>query len=484
MDKSNGSDLSKQLESLLSESLRAANDSHWFLVRENIFAIPYLDGYILYSPLQGLSLIITNSGLGKILLNKNKGIDECLDDEVVKSASGHVAKDFGVTPFQSPKASDNKEKSSRFKPRSLTLSLTSACQLACKYCYINGGDNPKNMPKEIVEASIEYVSDCLKANGIKKFEIEFHGQGEPTANWPLFIHAVNYASKACIEKGLEESFSIVTNGILTENKIEFLAEKGVKVGLSLDGLKESTDIQRPLRKNGSSFNRIMESISLFKKHGIDIGIRSTVTDLNLEEMGEFTKFIANNTDVKYVNFEPVCFTGRATNHECFKDSIIPRFINKFRETKEKGVDLVVDVAYSAARTDGIRSNFCGAYGNNLNFCVSTDGLVSSCYEVLDMSDIRSELFIYGRYNFDTHKFVFHEEVLERLITLNVNHMKRCTDCYAKWNCGGDCISKVSKDGIDRILNDEPIERCAANRALIKDDLIRLILTDKKEANMT
>lgn len=471
-----------RLEKKLMAAMYSDNNGYWFKVRPNVFAIPYLDGFILYSPLQGLSALITRTGLANLLLNEHQSFKQCLGAALVRNRQGSIADDFDNHPFKVPNTEKtNLSPCEQFKPRSLTLSLTSACQLACSYCYINGGDSPTKMPWEIAKASIAFVADSLAGNGASQFDVEFHGQGEPTANWPLFQKAVNEIHTACTARNLTPSLSIVTNGILTEEKIKFIADNRIRVGLSLDGLKQSTDSQRPLRRLGSSFDRITESIDLFRKHGVDIGIRSTVTSLNLPEMTAFTEYLSER-QVQFVNFEPVCYTGRALRHDQLSETIIPAFIQEFRKARDVGILNGVSVAYSAARTDGIRSNFCGAYGKNLNFCVSTEGLVSSCYEVLNSDDQRASLFIYGQFDRATNRFVFDNSVLARLIGLSVSEMKRCDNCYAKWNCGGDCISKISKDGLDRIMDDSPIDRCMANREITKDDLFRIFLTEEKEVS--
>jgi uncharacterized protein len=214
----------------------------------------------------------------------------------------------------------------------------------------------------------------------------------------------------------------------------------------------------------------MQTIRRFAERGVDFAIRSTVTEANIGEMTEFVSFVKSETHCRYINFEPVCGVGRARDHNLDGAGLMPQFVATFLEARGRGLRDGVEIGYSACRVDGLRSSFCGAYGSNLNFCVSTEGLVSSCYEVLEESDPRAEIFIYGRYDTAARRFTFDEDRLGRLLTLNVTKMGRCQDCYVKWNCGGDCLSKAALGGIEHLTDDEPLERCSANRIITKDEL--------------
>lgn len=466
-------DLERELALRIGEALRVVGDEHWFVIRPNVYAIPQLDGYILYSPLQGLTLLITQAGFASLLLNPTKSYAACLTQTVLDDSAEQIEA-FDKTPMHEPQITP--VQASEFKPLRLTLSLTAACQLACTYCYIRGGDKPRHMPLRFVEAAIRFVAGNLQEAGKSEFELEFHGQGEPTAQWNQFKKAITLVEHESAQRGLTPKFSLVTNGILTPAKVDFLAAHNVAIGLSFDGLKETMDAQRPMRSGQSSFTRILKTIELFEAKKIDFSIRSTVTWLNLHEMKELIVLLKERSKCTYVNFEPVCATGRAQDEELDTGGIVNAFIDEYRKARHTAHGNGIEVGYSTARTDGLRASFCGAYGTNLNFCISTEGLVSTCYEVLDESDPRAEIFIYGRINPDTLRFEFNQDKLNRLLGLNVNSMDRCKECYVRWNCGGDCLSKIALAGIEGITNDQQQERCIANRALTKDAIFQSLFT--------
>lgn len=472
--------LEEYISQKLHETYRTDGHEYWFVVRPNVFAIPYLDGYLLYSPLQGLVALITNSGLASLLLNADSSISDCISGCIVEKDFSSIRL-FDTSTVQQPNL--KKRIASAFLPTHLTLSPTAACQLKCTYCYIRGGDKPRNMPWAIAEAAIRYTTKSAASHGIQRFDLEFHGQGEPTANWNLVENAVMLCEKLCRDSDMTPNISMVTNGMLSEKKVKFISEHSIRIGLSMDGLKDTMNKQRPLRSGGSSFDRIVKTIDLFTRHNVDFAVRSTVTAVNLQEMVDFVKYVDENTECTYINFEPVCGVGRANDYGMDGASIAPTFVDNYIAAKTEGAKRGISIGFSMSKTDGLRSSFCGAYGDGLNFCVSTEGNVSSCYEVLEETDPRSNIFIYGKYEPYLGEFIYFQDRLERLLSLDVTKMQRCDECYVRWNCGGDCISKASLNGIERLTDKSPLERCQVGRAIIRDELFRSLFLEQKESNV-
>ncbi|MGJ0484322.1 MAG: radical SAM protein [Methylomicrobium sp.] len=470
-----------RLVDAMSRASRGSGEDSWFVVRPDIYAIPCGETYLLYSPLKGLVLLVKRAAMGNLLLNPVAPVVDCLRGCELEG-DVHLLKEFDSRLSKAP--ARFAEGGWDFKPTQLMLSLTAACQLACDYCYIRGGDNPRNMPWEVVEAAVRLVANNVAERGDRSVKIQFHGQGEPTAAWRLFKDAIQFSEIQAKSRDLDVSFSIVSNGILTREKVEFIAQHNIDVGLSLDGLRESTDAQRPLRSGGSTYDRVIETMRMLREHGIPLAVRSTVTAQNVDEMKEFVRVMHDEAGCDSVHFEPMCGVGRAASREDESQSILPQFVKNFRDARREGLTLGSDVSYSTAQVGSIQTSFCGAYGTNLNFCVSTEGVVSSCYEVLEESDPRSELFVYGHYDRDRCAFVFDRERMERLVDLDVTKIGRCNDCFIKWNCGGDCISKAALGGVARVTGDQPLERCGPSREVAKDVMLEVIARGDRQDLVT
>ena len=446
--------------------------SHWLRVRPEIYAIVYDDAYLLFAPLRGQVLQLTRAGLARLLLRPNAPINECIAGPEQANAkwSTKWADDTAGEPPAIVAVSDS------VRPVQVTLSLTSACQLACTYCYIHGGDQARNMPWAIAEAAIRLVSRNAAEAKLGVLPVLFHGQGEPTASWPLFTRAVAFAEHCCRESGQKVAFSVMTNGILTERKVRFLAEHHFSVGLSFDGPKSAQDAQRPMRRGGGSFRRVMETCRLFAESGIKFGIRSTVTPRSVAEMPDFVRFVHDHTSCRSIDFEPVTDTGRACDGAPSSSGAesIDDFGRAFELAREVGAGLGVAVSFAACHMESVRSSFCGATGTNLSFCVATDGLVSSCYEVLSSDDPRASVFAYGAFDMRARTFRFNEAKAAALRSLDVTKIACCSGCFARWSCAGGCLAKVAYGGMDAVVGEESRTRCRLTREITRSELALLI----------
>ena len=117
------------------------------------------------------------------------------------------------------------------------LILSSACNLACKYCFIENCqfNNKKeiNMQLETIRTAVKKYAEYLKNSDLDDGTIIFYG-GEPLVNWGGIVEAIELAK----ELDSKIKFSMVTNAtLLDEEKIRYLAKNRVEVGISIDGPK-------------------------------------------------------------------------------------------------------------------------------------------------------------------------------------------------------------------------------------------------------
>ena len=105
--------------------------------------------------------------------------------------------------------------------------------------------------------------------------------------------------------------------------------------------------------------------------------------------------------------------------------------------------------HSASELEKIGRKFCGAAGNN--FFVTPDGNVTSCLEVSRPEDDMNDIFMIGKYSDENNSFVFDEKRLNALRKRVVENVQGCSECFAEYNCAGDCLAKayaVSRDLYD------------------------------------
>ena len=281
---------------------------------------------------------------------------------------------------------------------------------------------------------------------------------------------VEYAEEDSRASGLLPHFSLSTNCILTKSKIDYLEEHGFSLSVSLDGTQEVQDQNRPFPNGQGSFDVAFGNLKLIDATDIDYGIRSTVLPGTEWNMPEFISLLVKSgLCVRHINFEPVQYTGRAASL-AEDDSFFRTFLSNYVKAKRLAASHGIGVSYSACRFGTVCEHFCGAYGSaSVNFVVSAVGGISSCNEVTDPSDRKAGLFLYGKITGASRNPVLDHERIKHLQSLRVVSFERCNDCFAKYNCGGDCLARAMTDspGVEKV---PATERCWLNREILKTEM--------------
>jgi len=112
--------------------------------------------------------------------------------------------------------------------------LTHRCNHGCQYCHssiVGMERTDTDMSMETAERAVDLAFQTT-AWGIT---IEFQG-GEPTANWEVLRHVVEYARQKNVTARKVLSFALVTNlSLMDDEKLEFLLDRKVQICTSLDG---------------------------------------------------------------------------------------------------------------------------------------------------------------------------------------------------------------------------------------------------------
>jgi radical SAM protein with 4Fe4S-binding SPASM domain len=157
-------------------------------------------------------------------------------------------------------------------PRPVVVwAVTKACNLRCVHCYASASPGPA--PGELsFEEGVALLDDL---RGFRVPAVLFSG-GEPLAR-PDVLRLIDYASFI----GLNCTLS--TNGVLLDDeKADALAEIGLRyVGISLDGARAKHD---KLRGKKGAFDASVAAIRRCRERGIKVGVRFTVTGLNLSDL--------------------------------------------------------------------------------------------------------------------------------------------------------------------------------------------------------
>ena len=188
------------------------------------------------------------------------------------------------------------------------------CNLACKYCYYLEKNNLyQNSHRHLISDEMleQFTREYIEAQTMPQVLFTWHG-GEP------LMRSIDFYKKAlALQKkyahGKQIDNVIQTNGtLLTDEWCEFFAKNHWLVGISIDGPQEYHDHYRVTPAGKPSWEKVMQGISLLKKHRVEWNAMAVVNAYNAEHPLEFYHFFRDN-GCQYLQFTPI--VERLTEHE-------------------------------------------------------------------------------------------------------------------------------------------------------------------------
>jgi len=359
-----------------------------------------------------------------------------------------------------------------FKPTEVTLFPTNRCNLRCVYCYTEGGEGGANREELVTmdlaagKAAIDLVARNAKELNAEtghpqNFLVSFHGNGEPFSAFEVVRELCFYATDVAEKIGFPAVLNAATNGVMTEEQLDFLIAYMTNVNISFDGLPEIQDAQRPRADGAGTFEAVDRTLRRLDASTVEYGIRTTVTSEIVDRLPEIATFVAERYPrCTQLHLEPVWACGRCrTSGE--EPPEAARFVARYLEAADAVNASPMRLVFSGARKEMLCDAFCKA--NVGSFTVTPAGDVTACYEVSYRSDPRAGRYIFGHFDARAGAYVFDEEKLAALGRLNVHNMPFCAKCFCKWHCAGDCSAKVIGTGEPQ--DNQGSERCEITRRL-------------------
>lgn len=398
--------------------------ARWF------FFAPRSRAYCAVHPEVGAAIVAFEEGRALADVVREFGLEGDLGPAVAALVQAGILQVVGaMRPIGAPRTS-------RARPTPAMFMIpTNDCNLRCRYCYAGAGDwTPHDMDNGLVTAAIEaFVREHL--DHANELLLVFHGGGEPTARLALFQRIIDEFERACRGVMITPQFSLVTNACFGPDARALIVAHRFRVQVSLDGLADVQDVQRPMANGTGSFAPLIANVRYLVAHGVPVTFRTTVTRLSVDSLEAMVR-LAAELGVARVHFEPMFRTGRGLDddlgppdHDAYADALQAAFLlGQTLGVRVEASDLLALLPP--------RGTFCGACGANV--IVAPSGRISTCAHVLDPADEAAETFLVGEVNRQDADFAYLPGRRERLQHRTVDHMAECRDCYLRLNCAGDC----------------------------------------------
>jgi uncharacterized protein len=172
------------------------------------------------------------------------------------------------------------------------LHLANGCNLSCKYCYLTF--NGRQMDVGTAQQAINALYRSAVAHNYSRVKLKYAG-GEPTLNFKALLAAQQQAEKLSQQTSIALDSVMLTNGVrLSNDQIDKLVSHNIHVMISLDGMDEFQNLQRPLvgqKKN--SYQHVSQTLERLIERGISPHISVTITNKNVEGLPDFVDHLLN-----------------------------------------------------------------------------------------------------------------------------------------------------------------------------------------------
>ncbi len=203
------------------------------------------------------------------------------------------------------------------------------CNLGCDYCYylskadLLSTESRWRISEEMLE---NFIGQYIGRQNAHQIVFSWQG-GEPSLLGLDFFRRAVELQKKYAPAHVRIENDLQTNGtLLDEQWCEFLRENDFLVGLSIDGPRELHDAYRKYRGGTGSFDRVMESVRLLRKHNVKFATLTVVNDINASHPLEVYRFLRDEVGSRQMQFipivEPLNFTTTAPTYPATPDLLL------------------------------------------------------------------------------------------------------------------------------------------------------------------
>lgn len=168
------------------------------------------------------------------------------------------------------------------------LHVTNACNLRCPYCYVHKSND--GMDDTVSRDAVDALVASAVRHGFGALRLKYAG-GEASLNSRVLLALHDHAAASCAAAGLGLSAVLLSNGVVISDALAGdLKARDIRVMISLDGIGEAHDAQRPTVGGKPSFARVVRTIDRLVDAGLPPHISVTITSRNVDAVAEVVRF--------------------------------------------------------------------------------------------------------------------------------------------------------------------------------------------------
>jgi uncharacterized protein len=268
-----------------------AQDSLWVCASGAVDHPIDAEHRLLFNPLGTCGAVVVNEAAYRVYCSFTRPVtpgDAAQDHRELGAEASEIFRRLGRLQLIHPVGQPPNPQFQATRVLTAWLHVTNGCNLRCPYCYINKSAAP--MAESVGRAAIEAVVKSAVTHGFFAVKLKYAG-GEASLNHSLVMKLHSYARELTADSGLELQATLLSNGVrLPASLFKFCKVEGIRVMISLDGLGEQHDIQRPFANGKPSFHLVEHTISQLIDQGCPPHLSITITGRNTSGLADVTRF--------------------------------------------------------------------------------------------------------------------------------------------------------------------------------------------------
>lgn len=319
-------------------------------------------------------------------------------------------------------------------PVIMYLNVSTFCNLACKYCYIETSplsqESYLKMSSEVAKVAVDKFLATVEKTNVESSEIIFYG-GEPLMNWEVIKKVIKHVRNS---KFSNLKLTLITNGtLLTKDIALYLKNNKVGLGISLDGPKFINDLNRVYRNNKHSvYDNVMKSINMLNSLDCSYCVSATVTPKVIENKEKVFDWLVNS-GIKNVFWNVYHYSLPSNNWEKHYNEMTDFILESYDILKNNNIgENKINEHIQMFLSQTFKFHSCGAVGLN-QITVKPNGDVCICH-----GDSRNNDKKIGNIVDDEITDIINNKQNDTWLNMYTIDHEECKFCPALSICGGGC----------------------------------------------
>ncbi len=312
----------------------------------------------------------------------------------------------------------------------ITILINQKCNFSCKYCYSAHGRSPVELHEEFFKPVVDWFikRKRLERSGAEALSVTFSGGGDPMLSFDKVKDLIHRFRDKALKGNIPLNVGLVCNGsLVSAADADFLASNVHNIVVSFDVLEDVHNAQR------SHYATVAQTIRHLCSKGIQVGLRATITALNVDRMEEMVSELAKNfPQCHSIAMEAVLASdlwGSTAELHDFYTRFVANYFEARRLGEQLGISVGNTIDFSA---DSIKSRACPG-----KMSVAPDGTLTVCSRVATPGDKFFSYFTFGKV--DNYRLAMDWQKYSRLMAIRADNQSDCAGCFAKYHCGGGCL---------------------------------------------